>query len=131
MRWLLNRLNRRAQQKAVFGSRIDRCVRQEVVFRCPTREEALYYERGGATSAVWRGLAIGAYFDYVEWIADVEGQRWIIGENIWFDFPDTSPYAFVVLERDEKVWAATNFDDLPEAWRLVKGRLEPGLKEGE
>lgn len=98
--------------------RADLCAKRPTVFRVPTREDQAYYDRSGPCPARHLNLPIGAYFDTVEGLADVDGRIWVMGENIWCGFPDPPPYAFFALDADGAVWAGRNFDAWPQQWRL-------------
>ncbi len=58
------------------------------------------------------------FADALDAVATAEGETWLMGERLWFGFPDPPRFMVVFLDAESRVIAATDLDRLPRGWTI-------------
>ncbi len=106
---------------AALGFALPRNLAETVVdrLRIATRERRMVSWRHPDSEERARfGGVVEMFADALDAIATSEGETWLMGERLWFGFPDPPRYMVVFLDAESRVIAATDLDRLPQGWMI-------------
>lgn len=64
------------------------------------------------------GAVVELFTEGLDAIATVHGETWLMGERLWFGFPDPPRYVVVFLDAEARVIAAADLNHLPRGWAM-------------